>query len=117
MVESGVHGGLIALDCSFSWQSMALALQIPTQNTGARQILEREFNTLIQVEFFIVSSFFIVFHIYIVSHCYSLLLIAFHRFSSFLEKPMKLPRSNAKHFLLKFAFREREYWLTSKNFR
>ncbi|XP_023333261.1 liprin-alpha-1 isoform X4 [Eurytemora carolleeae] len=49
LVESGVHGGLIALDCSFSWQSMALALQIPTQNTGARQILEREFNTLIQV--------------------------------------------------------------------
>jgi hypothetical protein len=34
---------------SFSWQSMALALQIPTQNTQARQIMEREFNTLIQV--------------------------------------------------------------------
>ena len=39
----------MALDESFSWQSMALALQIPTQNTHARQILEREFNTLLEV--------------------------------------------------------------------
>jgi hypothetical protein len=31
---------------------MALALQIPTQNTQARQIMEREFNTLIQVQMF-----------------------------------------------------------------
>ncbi len=45
------------LDCSFSWQSMALALQIPTQNTQARQIMEREFNTLIQVR---LSSFRLV---------------------------------------------------------
>jgi hypothetical protein len=29
---------------------MALALQIPTQNTGARQILQREFINLLQVE-------------------------------------------------------------------
>jgi len=28
---------------------MALALQIPTQNTHARQILEREFNTLLEL--------------------------------------------------------------------
>ena len=49
LIESGVHGALIALDESFSWQSMALALQIPTQNTQARQILEREFNTLLEV--------------------------------------------------------------------
>ena len=49
MIESGVHGALVALDESFSWQSMALALQIPTQNTHARQILEREFNTLLEV--------------------------------------------------------------------
>ena len=49
LIESGVHGGLLALDESFSWQSMALALQIPTQNTHARQILEREFNTLLEV--------------------------------------------------------------------
>jgi len=49
LVESGVHGGLISLDTSFSWQSMALALQIPTQNTGARQILQREFINLLQM--------------------------------------------------------------------
>ena len=41
----------MALDESFSWQSMALALQIPTQNTHARQILEREFSTLLDVRF------------------------------------------------------------------
>ena len=39
----------MALDDSFSWQSMALALQIPTQNSHARTILEREFNTLLEV--------------------------------------------------------------------
>ena len=49
LIESGVHGALVSLDESFSWQSMALALQIPTQNTHARQILEREFNTLLEV--------------------------------------------------------------------
>jgi len=49
LIESGVHGALLALDESFSWQSMALALQIPTQNTSARQILEREFSTLLDV--------------------------------------------------------------------
>ena len=49
LVESGVHGALLALDESFSWQSMALALQIPTQNTQARQVLEREFATLLEV--------------------------------------------------------------------
>ena len=44
-----MHGALVALDDSFSWQSMALALQIPTQNSHARAILEREFNTLLEV--------------------------------------------------------------------
>ena len=44
-----MHGALISLDDSFSWQSMALALQIPTQNSHARAILEREFNTLLEV--------------------------------------------------------------------
>ena len=44
-----MHGALVALDDSFSWQSMALALQIPTQNSHARSILEREFNTLLEV--------------------------------------------------------------------
>lgn len=33
LIESGVHGALIALDESFDHNSMALALQIPTQNT------------------------------------------------------------------------------------
>ncbi|XP_012935306.1 liprin-alpha-1 [Aplysia californica] len=45
--ESGVHGALIALDESFDHASMALALQIPTQNQQARQVLEREFNNLL----------------------------------------------------------------------
>ena len=33
LVESGVHGSLIALDDSFDHNSMALAVQIPTSNT------------------------------------------------------------------------------------
>jgi hypothetical protein len=33
LIESGVHGALIALDESFDHNSLALALQIPTQNT------------------------------------------------------------------------------------
>ncbi|XP_052741044.1 liprin-alpha-1 isoform X2 [Bicyclus anynana] len=45
--ESGVHGALIALDDNFDANSMALALQIPTQNTQARQILEVEYNNLL----------------------------------------------------------------------
>uniref|UniRef100_A0A2A4J9D8 SAM domain-containing protein n=1 Tax=Heliothis virescens TaxID=7102 RepID=A0A2A4J9D8_HELVI len=45
--ESGVHGALIALDDNFDANSMALALQIPTQNTQARQILELEFSNLL----------------------------------------------------------------------
>lgn len=47
LIESGVHGSLIALDESFDHNAMALALQIPNQNPQARQILEREFNNLI----------------------------------------------------------------------
>ncbi|XP_032814248.2 liprin-alpha-2-like isoform X1 [Petromyzon marinus] len=45
--ESGVHGAVIALDEMFDHASLALALQIPTQNTQARQVLEREFNNLL----------------------------------------------------------------------
>ncbi|KAL0879875.1 hypothetical protein ABMA27_002403 [Loxostege sticticalis] len=45
--ESGVHGALIALDDNFDANSMALALQVPTQNTQARQILEVEFSNLL----------------------------------------------------------------------
>ena len=33
LIESGVHGALVALDDSFDHNSMALALQIPTQNS------------------------------------------------------------------------------------
>lgn len=49
LLESGVHGALVALDESFDANSLALALQIPTQNTQARQILEAEFNKLLEV--------------------------------------------------------------------
>lgn len=71
LLESGVHGALIALDESFDANAMALALQIPTQNIQvnsttalpdggpitqpvilhfqARQSLEIEFNNLLQV--------------------------------------------------------------------
>ncbi|NWZ15186.1 LIPA1 protein, partial [Agelaius phoeniceus] len=45
--ESGVHGALVALDESFDYNALALLLQIPTQNTQARAVLEREFNNLL----------------------------------------------------------------------
>ncbi|KAK3517962.1 hypothetical protein QTP70_028493 [Hemibagrus guttatus] len=47
LLESGVHGALIALDSNFDYSSLALLLQIPNQNTQARQILEREYNNLL----------------------------------------------------------------------
>ncbi|XP_062373679.1 liprin-alpha-2 [Sardina pilchardus] len=47
LLESGVHGGLVALDDNFDYSSLALLLQIPNQNTQARQILEREYNNLL----------------------------------------------------------------------
>ncbi|XP_035243931.1 liprin-alpha-4 isoform X8 [Anguilla anguilla] len=47
LLESGVHGALIALDENFDFYSMALILQIPMQNTQARQVLEREFNNVL----------------------------------------------------------------------
>nr|CAD7438800.1 unnamed protein product [Timema bartmani] len=49
LLESGVHGALIALDDSFDYNSMALALQIPTQNTQMRQCLEVEFINMLSV--------------------------------------------------------------------
>lgn len=39
LLESGVHGALIALDESFDVNAMALALQIPTQNTQVSTVL------------------------------------------------------------------------------
>ncbi|XP_063303208.1 liprin-alpha-2 isoform X5 [Pelobates fuscus] len=47
ILESGVHGSLVALDDNFDYTSLALLLQIPMQNTQARQILEREYNNLL----------------------------------------------------------------------
>ncbi|KAG8199992.1 hypothetical protein JTE90_006234 [Oedothorax gibbosus] len=47
LIDSGVHGSVIALDESFDYAALALGLQIPTQNTQVRQILEREFNNLL----------------------------------------------------------------------
>ncbi|CAG9769127.1 unnamed protein product [Ceutorhynchus assimilis] len=48
LLESGVHGALMALDESFDANSMALALQIPTQNTQGRQTLEVEYINLVR---------------------------------------------------------------------
>ncbi|XP_023695630.1 liprin-alpha-3-like isoform X1 [Paramormyrops kingsleyae] len=47
--ESGVHGSLLALDDTFDYTDLALLLQIPNQNTQARQLLEKEYNALISV--------------------------------------------------------------------
>ncbi|XP_015424489.1 PREDICTED: liprin-alpha-1 isoform X4 [Myotis davidii] len=49
LLESGVHGALMALDETFDFNVLALLLQIPTQNTQARTVLEREFNNLLVV--------------------------------------------------------------------
>ncbi|CAL8304163.1 unnamed protein product [Merluccius merluccius] len=47
--ESGVHGSLLALDDTFDYTDLALLLQIPNQNTQARQLLEQEYNSLISM--------------------------------------------------------------------
>ncbi|XP_064171536.1 liprin-alpha-3 isoform X3 [Anguilla rostrata] len=47
LAESGVHGALLALDDTFDYTDLALLLQIPNQNTQARQLLEKEYNALI----------------------------------------------------------------------
>jgi hypothetical protein len=47
--ESGVHGALIAADDTFDAQSLALTLQIPTQDTQSRQTLEQAFGELLAV--------------------------------------------------------------------
>ncbi|KAH8025334.1 hypothetical protein HPB51_007047 [Rhipicephalus microplus] len=38
LLESGVHGGLVALDDTFDHSALALALQIPTQNIQVRAV-------------------------------------------------------------------------------
>uniref|UniRef100_A0A8C9R6N0 PTPRF interacting protein alpha 3 n=1 Tax=Scleropages formosus TaxID=113540 RepID=A0A8C9R6N0_SCLFO len=47
LTESGVHGALLALDDTFDYTDLALLLQIPNQNTQARQLLEKEYSALI----------------------------------------------------------------------
>uniref|UniRef100_A0A8C5AXN5 SAM domain-containing protein n=1 Tax=Gadus morhua TaxID=8049 RepID=A0A8C5AXN5_GADMO len=49
LYENGVHGALLALDEAFDHNTLALLLQIPTQNTQARAILEREYNSLLAI--------------------------------------------------------------------
>lgn len=39
ILESGVHGSLIALDENFDYSSLALLLQIPTQNTQVNLLM------------------------------------------------------------------------------
>lgn len=40
ILESGVHGSLIALDDNFDYTSLALLLQIPTQNTQVGRLMQ-----------------------------------------------------------------------------
>uniref|UniRef100_A0A9L0JKD6 SAM domain-containing protein n=1 Tax=Equus asinus TaxID=9793 RepID=A0A9L0JKD6_EQUAS len=49
LVESGVHGALVALDETFDFSALALLLRIPKQNTQvcSRAVLEREFHNLL----------------------------------------------------------------------
>uniref|UniRef100_A0A2H8TE72 Liprin-alpha-1 n=1 Tax=Melanaphis sacchari TaxID=742174 RepID=A0A2H8TE72_9HEMI len=49
LIESGVHGAIIALDKNFDSNTLAMALQIPPQNAQARQVLDTEFNKLLTI--------------------------------------------------------------------
>ncbi|TNN72138.1 Liprin-alpha-3 [Liparis tanakae] len=49
LLESGVHGALLALDDTFDYTDLALLLQMPNQNTQARQLLDKEYNALISM--------------------------------------------------------------------
>lgn len=46
LIESGVHGALIALDDTFDSRQLAICLKIPT--TQSRQVLDHEFNELLR---------------------------------------------------------------------
>lgn len=48
LIESGTHGALIAMDDTFQSSHLASALQIPTQNVQARNILSKAYNDLLQ---------------------------------------------------------------------
>lgn len=43
ILESGVHGSLIALDDNFDYTSLALLLQIPNQNTQVSWLVSSDF--------------------------------------------------------------------------
>lgn len=47
LIDSGVHGALIALDNTFDWQAFAYSLQIPAHDGQSRQMLEKKFNQLV----------------------------------------------------------------------
>ncbi|KAJ8413080.1 hypothetical protein AAFF_G00106620 [Aldrovandia affinis] len=47
LLEGGIHGALLALDETFDHNTLALLLQIPTQNIQARANLEKEYNSLL----------------------------------------------------------------------
>lgn len=58
LLESGVHGALVALDDNFDYSSLALLLQIPNQNTqvasasGAAAPIKSRLNTNVLLLFF-----------------------------------------------------------------
>ncbi|XP_063086403.1 liprin-alpha-1-like [Cavia porcellus] len=47
LIESGVHGAQLALDEAFDYNTLALLLQIPTENRKARNVLDKEFADLL----------------------------------------------------------------------
>lgn len=53
LLESGVHGALVALDETFDYSSLALILQIPMQNT---QVLRQQGKTPVLNNFLKISQ-------------------------------------------------------------
>ncbi|ESN98624.1 hypothetical protein HELRODRAFT_188839 [Helobdella robusta] len=49
LVESGVHGSLLAYDTSFDHNCFAMMLQIPTSNVQARRLLYKEFDNILSI--------------------------------------------------------------------
>ncbi|XP_065911634.1 liprin-alpha-2-like isoform X2 [Dysidea avara] len=47
LLHSGVHGGIVALDNTFDFEKLVMALQIPTSNTACRKRLKSEFGGLV----------------------------------------------------------------------
>lgn len=48
LLESGLHGGVIAFDETYSANQLAIALQIPGQNSQTKLNLDRSFNELVK---------------------------------------------------------------------